>query len=40
MYVNAAKVITTDLIVANGVVHVIDKYVYLFSVAQQKWNSD
>jgi len=30
MFVNAAKVITMDLIVANGVVHVIDKYVLSF----------
>lgn len=28
MYINAAKVIESDLIVANGVVHVIDKYVF------------
>jgi len=28
-FVNSAKVIMPDVLVANGVVHVIDKYVYL-----------
>jgi len=40
MYVNSAKVITTDLLVANGVIHVIDRYVPLSSMAQKKWNGD
>jgi hypothetical protein len=31
MFVNSAKVIETDLIVANGVVHVLDRYVYLLA---------
>lgn len=30
MYINAAKVIVTDLMVANGVAHVIDKLVLTF----------
>lgn len=34
MYVNAAKVIVQDLMVANGVVHVIDKFVPLFPPSQ------
>jgi uncharacterized surface protein with fasciclin (FAS1) repeats len=28
IFVNSAKVVTSDWIVANGVVHVIDQYVY------------
>lgn len=28
VFVNSAKVVTPNVLVANGVVHVIDKYVY------------
>jgi uncharacterized surface protein with fasciclin (FAS1) repeats len=31
IFVNSAKVIESDFIVANGVMHVIDKYVHLHS---------
>jgi hypothetical protein len=33
VFVNSAKVITPDVLVANGVVHVIDGYVVIVSFA-------
>jgi uncharacterized surface protein with fasciclin (FAS1) repeats len=40
MFVNAAKITTTDLLVANGVVHVIDRYVFILDFHKPAQKND